>query len=291
MKNGFFTALGTPLDAQGNFMPSSFKKQIEDQIDAGAAGLLVMGSMGIQPYIKQSEYAKVAQAGVEAAKGRCPVLVGVMDNSIYRVMDRIESLKGLKIDGVVTTTPFYYGVKQSDVINFFDQIAKNSSFPLYLYDLAVVTKTKIAASTVEALMKNKNVKGIKTGDLLTAKQLHFSPEKTDDFNIIFSGLDLFDVAWKYGIKKNLDGMFSCTAPIGSKMYKSLENEDYDTAKACLDDILLLRDTMAGLGIFEAFTCAMNFLGYEGSFGPDYGKPLAESDKAKVRDCMKKVGLI
>ena len=46
MKAGFVTALGTPLDKDGNLMVESYKKEIEDQIQAGAAGLLVMGSMG-----------------------------------------------------------------------------------------------------------------------------------------------------------------------------------------------------------------------------------------------------
>lgn len=77
-------ALGTPLDESGNFIASSFKKHVEDQIVTGAAGLLVMGSMGIQPCIKDSECPKVAAAAAEAAKGACPVLVGVMDNSVGR---------------------------------------------------------------------------------------------------------------------------------------------------------------------------------------------------------------
>jgi len=35
MKQGFFPALGTPLDAKGNLVCASFARQIEDQIKAG----------------------------------------------------------------------------------------------------------------------------------------------------------------------------------------------------------------------------------------------------------------
>ena len=48
MKAGFIPALGTPLDKNGNLMVESYKKQINDQIDAGAVGILCMGSMGQQ---------------------------------------------------------------------------------------------------------------------------------------------------------------------------------------------------------------------------------------------------
>lgn len=80
MKDGFYAALGTPLDIDGNFIASSFERQIQDQVEASASGLLVMGSMGVQPCIKQSEYTKIVKSSVCAAKNACPILVGVMDN-------------------------------------------------------------------------------------------------------------------------------------------------------------------------------------------------------------------
>ena len=46
MKPGFVPALGTPLTAEGELCVNGFKTQIEQQIAAGAVGLLCMGSMG-----------------------------------------------------------------------------------------------------------------------------------------------------------------------------------------------------------------------------------------------------
>ena len=48
MRPGFVPALGTPLDKDGNVIEASLKKHINDQIEAGAVGLLCMGSMGIE---------------------------------------------------------------------------------------------------------------------------------------------------------------------------------------------------------------------------------------------------
>lgn len=291
MKTGFFPALGTPLDEQGYFFEKSFKKQVKDQIAAGAAGLLVMGSMGIEPYIRQSEYFKVAAAAVEASNGECPVLVGVMDNSISRVQDRIEALKGLKLDGVVATTPFYNAATQEDIKRFFEKIAKSSPFPLYLYDLPVVTKTKITVETAEYLMGLGNVKGIKTGDIVTARELTRSDKKKEDFDVIFSGLDIFDVAYTYGIRRNLDGMFSCTPVTAGKMYKCLESGDLNRASKLLDDILTLRNEFIKVGVLSGFTYAMNILGYEGIFAQDYAYQKNEEDFENIKICMKKCGMI
>lgn len=294
MKSGFYTALGTPLDQFGDLVLNSFTKQIEDQISAGASGLLIMGSMGIEPCIKESEYSRVAKEGVKAVKGKCPVFVGAMDNSIFRVKEKIKSIDGLKIDGVVLTTPFYYTSTQDELLDFFKEIAYFSTFPVYLYDLPGVTKVKIDTETVEVLMSVDNIKGIKTGDIVTAKKLSRSIQKRDDFSIMFSGLDIFDIAYKYGIEMNLDGMFTCTAPIAAKLYSCLRENDYQTATKYLDQILRLRGEFIKAGIFEGFSYSMNLLGYEGKFTPDYIRKGIEHHECKfegIKECMKELGLI
>ena len=291
LKNGFYTALGTPVDAYGNLVESSMEKHVKDQVEYNASGLLVMGSMGLEPYIKQSEYSKVAKVAAEAAKGKCTVFIGAMDNSVARVEERIKTLEGLKIDGVVLTTPFYMVTSQEELKSYFTKIASISPFPVYLYDLPGVTKIKTNADTVEYLMDNDNIKGIKTGDLVTARVLTRSEKKRDNFSILFSGLDIFDVAYRYGIKMNLDGMFSCTHPIADKMYSLMEQGDYCGGAAYLDKIVALRNLFIKVGVMRGFSYAMNLMGYEGYFCPDYTIEGNEEEFACIKEFLMENGLI
>ena len=48
LKDGFYIAPGTPLDENGNLVADSLKNHIRQQIDAGALGLLLMGSMRME---------------------------------------------------------------------------------------------------------------------------------------------------------------------------------------------------------------------------------------------------
>ena len=41
ISEGYYTALGTPLDQNGCFLAESFSRQVDDQVKFGAAGLLV----------------------------------------------------------------------------------------------------------------------------------------------------------------------------------------------------------------------------------------------------------
>lgn len=290
MKHGFFPALGTPLDGQGNVCEASMTAQIKDQIGAGASGLLVMGSMGIEPYIKDSAYQNVAACGVRAAGGKVPVLVGVMDTAIGRVLDRISALDGLKIDGVVSTVPYYNAMTQSNVLNFYTALAEQSPFPVYMYDLAVVTKTRINPQTAQELWRNPNIKGIKSGNLQTVRTLLRSEDRPADFDVIYSDLDTFDVAYRYGINKNLDGMFCCLPKTTERMYRGLAAGNFDEAGGCLDGIVALRDLFVELGsVLGAFTQAMNLLGYEGWFAQDYADLPDEDGRARIRAALQALG--
>jgi len=293
MERGFYTALGTPLTENGDFCPQSMTLQIEQQIAAGASGLLVMGSMGQETYIKQSEYAKVAACSVEAAKGRVPVLVGVTDVSIHRVMDRVAALGDLSgIDGVVSTVPYYSGCTQEDIFCFYSAIADRASCPVYLYDLAVVTKTATSADTVKRLWKNPNIKGIKSGNLVTLRTLLHAQDRPENFSLMFSNIDEFDIAYPYGIDKNLDGMFSCTPKTAKMMYDALAAGNAATAAEALDRILSLRDLFISTGcLMMAYSHAMNLLGCGGCFGYDYHEDIPAQQKVWVAEAMKALGEI
>jgi 4-hydroxy-tetrahydrodipicolinate synthase len=286
MNNGFYTALGTPFDEQGNFLEGSFRKQVKDQIAAGASGLLALGSMGYQPGVLSEDCPKVARACVEEAKGACPVLVGVMDNSCARVLARIEDLRGIPIDGVVATTPFFIFSRQEDLIAFFQRIADRSAIPLYLYDLPVITKVPIEIPTAEALMTHKNIVGIKSGILHTARNLLHSPANDGSFEILFSDLDLVDVAYNWGLRKCLDGMFSMMPKTAKKFGDALRSGDMETARTEQDTISRVRTRLRDVGIFRAYSEGMNLLGYEGRFSTDFMTPLNDEEKELVASVLR-----
>ena len=291
LKNGFYTALGTPLTEDGKIIESALSKHIEQQINAGASGLLLMGSMGIQAAVRHSEYGKTVDAAIEAVAGRVPLFVGAMDNSIARVMDRLEMIgKGKNIAGIVLTVPYYTVPTVGDAIYWFTQIADRSSYPIYIYDLGVVTQYRASMNLIDAVIGHENVKGMKSAnwELINAIERKY-PDA--GFECLYSGLDSFDHANVLGIRKNLDGMFACTPKNGKAMYECAEKADIAGVRKHLDNILLLRDTMIANGLMRCFTYCMNILGVEGNFHQDYTAPTAEGAKKIMEDTLRKIGEI
>ena len=290
MKAGFVPALGTPLDSNGNVCAESFKKQIEDQVQAGAVGLLCMGSMGMQATIRQETYPEVAKAAVEAAAGRAPVFVGAMDTSIARAKDRMAAMENLDIAGFVFTAPYYSACKRDQMMNYFREVAAATRHQILLYDLPSVTQTKITYDMVLELLRDvPNFAGIKSADLQMFRKLTLNPDVPEEFIMVYSGLDTFDIAYKWGVDKCLDGMCSCTPVNTGKMFKAMEQGDYQTAAECLNKIVALRDAFLGWDLWPAYSATMNLLGYEGTHCPDYCSPIKPEYIPQIRQMLKNIG--
>ena len=147
-----------------------------------------MGSMGIEAHIKNSSYGDIVRVAAEEVNGRLPLFVGAMDNSIAKVMEKINMIGNAKIDGIVLTVPFYSTVSDAQAVNWYTTIANKSPYPVYLYDLAVVTKYKITLGVIDKLINHPNIKGIKTADW---EMIHAIGRKYPDadFVCLYSGLD------------------------------------------------------------------------------------------------------
>lgn len=290
LKSGFYTALGTPIDASGNLVADSLAKHINQQIDAGASGLLLMGSMGIEAYLKLSTYKETVKVAAETVKGRLPLFVGAMDTSFAKVAEKLEAIGDADITGIVLTVPFYGKPSDEQAINWFMTLADMAQKPIYIYDLAVVTKYKVTMNVIDSIIKHENIKGIKTADweLIHAIGRKY-PEK--EFECLYSGLDSFDYANMMGIDKNLDGMFACTPKNGRKMYDAINSGDWKTARKHLDNILLLRDTMLANRLMPCFTHCMNLLGCDGNFHEDYCVLASDEGKKTIESVMKEIGEI
>lgn len=289
MEYGFVPALGTPLDKNGQLCRESYAKQIDRMIDAGAVGILCMGSMGQQAFISNDVCVEVAETAVKAAAGRVPVFVGAMDNSIKRAKARVASMEHLDLTAFVLTTPYYEVDTAEQVMKYFREVAKSTKHGIVLYDLAVVTNFKITYDMVCQLKKDiPNLIGIKSGDLVMLRKIRLNPELAD-LKTFYSNLDTMDVAFPWGIGCVLDGMFTCTPVNSQKLIESMRAGDKAAAAQALDNILTFRDKMLGWDLWPAYSAAMNLLGWEGLHAPDWVTESSPEIIALVKAEMERIG--
>ena len=67
---GVFTALVTPFDKEGNLDLEAFSSLVQDQLEAGIAGLVPVGTTGEAATLNEDERDAVIQRSVELADGK-----------------------------------------------------------------------------------------------------------------------------------------------------------------------------------------------------------------------------
>jgi 4-hydroxy-tetrahydrodipicolinate synthase len=288
LKKGFYCALGTPLDKDGNIVKHSLKAEIDRQIAVGASGLLLMGTMGMLGCVRSSQYEEAVKTAVDAVAGRVTLMVGAADNSLARLKDRIEILNKYDV-AIVLTAPYYFSMSRQTSMTYFKAAADMTDHDIYLYDHPYTARYKLTFADVMELAAIKNYKGIKTGDAILIKTLHDAKDLKPDFTPIFSNSDLFAVGHAYGIEHILDGIFACFPATIQRAQNAFNRGDFETGKNELNLLMSARDEMIAMGIWPSFTCAMNLLGFEGNFSPDYEPELEASKIPLVKDILKRTG--
>lgn len=199
-------------------------------------------------------------------------------------------MEELEIDAFVFTTPYYNRCSNAQMLKFFKSVAAATKHGILLYDLPGVTQSKITYEIVKELLREvPNLKGIKSADLQMFRKLKLDPEVPEDFIMVCSNLDVFDVAYKWGMDNCLDGMLPATPANTQKLFAAMAKGDYDTAAQALTNIVALRDFFAGHDLWPCFSKAMNLLGYAGNFAPDYIPDFNEANLEPLKAELQRIG--
>ena len=159
---GVIPPMITPLTADEQLDRPSVKRLVDFLIEGGVDGLFILGSIGEGPYLRSAVRQGLAEATVEAAAGRVPVIAGVLETSTARVVDEIRSLSGRGLAGYVAAAPYYFGgFNDAELLDHFQRVADASDLPILLYNIPQNTRVPLKAELVLRLAELPNVVGIK----------------------------------------------------------------------------------------------------------------------------------
>lgn len=278
------TAIGTPLRGDDDALHvEGLATQIEDQAAAGIDGLLAAGTMGAMQQLPDTTWQELVRVTAAEARDRCEVLVGVTDQSLSRVIERVafvETVAG--VDGVVALTPSWGGVTPSEQVAFYRALSDRSKLPVYIYELQPVTGVTLPLPDIVELAGHANLKGIKlSAGIGRARQLF--DLVPDDFRIIPAQPDMLDVCAIGGPwKEHLDGIFAA-APFWAMGIVDHVARGETAAAAKLQSRLndVLRSLTTSGHVMAGFTALMNARGIPGRFHASPLQDLGEADRERL----------
>lgn len=164
MKNILFkgcgTAIATPFDENG-VNEKEFEKLIDNQIQNKVDALIVCGTTGESSTMTTKEKLTAIQCAVKTVNNTIPIIVGSGGNNTKKVIEDSKKLELLGVDGLLIVTPYYNKCTQQGLIKHYQEIAKNVTLPIILYNVPSRTGVNIEPKTCLELSKIPNIVAIK----------------------------------------------------------------------------------------------------------------------------------
>ena len=164
--HGLGTALVTPFKQDKTIDFVSLGALIEQQIDAGADYLVVLGTTSEAATMNAPERLAVRDYIIRRVAGRVPLVLGVGGNCTRQVVEEIQQVALVlkqHFAAILSVCPYYNKPTQEGMYQHFTTIAEASPVPVILYNVPGRTGVNLLPETVERIREAQPAKvvGIK----------------------------------------------------------------------------------------------------------------------------------
>jgi 4-hydroxy-tetrahydrodipicolinate synthase len=187
---GCGTALVTPFQRDSSVDFEALRRLVRFQLEEGIHFLVPCGTTGETPTLEHDEYLDVIRIVLDEAKGRVPVIAGVTGNSTAKVVQMVQEVATLGVQGILSAAPYYNKPTQEGIYQHFRAIAEAAQLPIILYNVPGRTSSNIEPATVVRLAKIPNIAGIKEASGSITQQMDVLAQVPPTFRVL-SGDDAF----------------------------------------------------------------------------------------------------
>ena len=184
---GVYLPLITPFAADGSVAVDAIRALSHEYLDAGATGLVPLGTTGESAALTADEKRAVIDACSAVCVDRgAQLIVGAGTNSTASTVAAVQGLAGTPgLSAVLIVVPYYVRPSEAGIVAHFRAVADASPVPVVLYNVAFRTGRNLSSASVLEAAAHPNIIGIKQAaaglDLDTLELLRGAP---DDFAVL-----------------------------------------------------------------------------------------------------------
>lgn len=134
---GIVPPMVTPFRDDGSIDEDALRAETRTLIETAAVhGLAVTGSTGEGHTLTVDETRLVTAVVAEEARGRAPIITGIIANSTAAVIERGRAVKDLGVMAL-QVTPVHYLFRPTDdaMLRYFDDIVRGTGLPVVIYNV------------------------------------------------------------------------------------------------------------------------------------------------------------
>jgi 4-hydroxy-tetrahydrodipicolinate synthase len=272
------TAVVTPFDDELNVDEPAFVELMRHLAAHGSDGIVVCGTTGEASTLTDDEHLGLIELAVKEAPDGLTVIGGVGSNDTRHAVHLTERATELGVDGVLSVTPYYNRPDRRGIVRHYDEVAKATDKPIFLYNIPSRTATDIPNELLAELAQLPGIDYVKQ-----ANADNLAP--VDGLQVYAGNDDMFAEVLEMG---GPGGILVASHVVGDEMRRMV---DEPHRRRQID--AGLRDVYAALGVHNPIPvkAALNLIGV-GVGG--LRLPMVEADdeqKAALRDVLAGHGLI
>lgn len=272
----------TPYNADGSVDYGAIRALAEFLIAKGVNGLYPGGTTGEGPLLTDDERRCIAEAIIDQARGRVPVIVQVGALTTPATVALARHARDAGAHAVAAVTPWYYVLQEPAFLEYYRHVAEAmEDYPVFLYNIPGNTGNNITPATVaEVARRHPNVIGIKDSSGNLAASIEMTRIRGGDFQVINGPDGLVLAALAMGIKANVSGNANVVPELFVALHEVFNRGDLEAARVAQARIDIARRILkdgGDLSLFKAMA-ARRGVPVGGVRGP-----LLEASAAAVED--------
>ncbi|ARS39193.1 dihydrodipicolinate synthase family protein [Sphingobacteriaceae bacterium GW460-11-11-14-LB5] len=185
---GVFPAVTTKFTANDELDFPAFDLNIEAQLEAGAEGIILGGTLGEASVLSDDEKIEILKHTLEIVNGRVPVLLNIAEPTTKKAIAAAQKAEEAGAQGLMLLPPMRYLADSDETLDYLTEVAKSTKLPIMIYNNPVDYKIEVTLDMFEELAKYPNIQAIKesTRDISNVTRLI---NRFGDRFAIFTGVD------------------------------------------------------------------------------------------------------
>ena len=185
---GVFPAITTPFRDDFSLDDAALRAHVAWLVDAGARGIIPLGSLGEGATLEFDEKVRVLAACRSAAGGRVPVVAGISALSTADAVRLARAAERAGCEGLMVLPPYVYAGDWREMKAHVDAVLDATPLPCMLYNNPIAYGTDFLPRHIEELASHENLHAVKesSGDIRRVTAIR---ALLGDRLAIFVGLD------------------------------------------------------------------------------------------------------
>lgn len=229
--HGVFPAMPTQLHADYSIDYDATMRHVEQMLDAGVHGLVMMGTIGENNSLLPEERRELLRRTVASVAGRVPVITGVSELTTAAAQRYAADAAEIGADGIMLLPAMVYRADPREAIAHYRAVARSTPLPIMCYNNPPVYGVDIKPEMFFELADIDNIVCIKeaSGDprrLTDILNLH------GDRFVLFAGID--DILLESVLLGAVGTVFGmvCGFPAETmRMWHHMMNGEWEEARA------------------------------------------------------------